>query len=98
MQKELEVQRKLPTSEKPSKRGGREAVTSKLISAAGIANVLAGIKFPRLKDDLVEYAGYHLDNRAEVEYTNEVLNILDKLPTKEYSNMADVEHEIGRLK
>jgi hypothetical protein len=37
-------------SEKPSKRGGRAAVTSKLISAASIANVLAGIKFPRSKD------------------------------------------------
>jgi hypothetical protein len=85
-------------SEKPSKRGGRAAVTTPLISAAGIANVLAGIKFPRSKDDLVKYAGYHLDNRAEVEYTNEVLSILDKLPTKQYSNMADVEHEIGRLK
>lgn len=59
---------------------------------------LAGIKFPRSKDDLVEYAGYHLDNREEVEYTNEVLNILDQLPTKEYSNMADVEREVGRLK
>jgi Protein of unknown function (DUF2795) len=46
----------------------------------------------------VKYAGYHLDNREGVEYTNEVLNILDKLPTKEYSNMAEVEHEIGRLK
>jgi hypothetical protein len=46
----------------------------------------------------VEYAVYHLDNREGVEYTNEVLSILDKLPTKEYSNMAEVEHEIGRLK
>jgi hypothetical protein len=90
--------KEVATSEKPSKRGGRAAVTSKLISAAGIANVLVGIKFPRTKDDLVEYAGYHLDYRAEVEYTKEVLSFLKKLPTKEYSNMAEVEHEIGRLK
>ena len=76
--------KEVATSEKPSKRGGRAAVTSPLISAVGIANVLVGIKFPRTKDDLVEYAGYHLDNREGVEYTNEVLNILDKLPTKEY--------------
>jgi Protein of unknown function (DUF2795) len=96
--KRVRSAKEVATSEKPSNKGWRAAVTSKLISAAGIANVLAGIKFPRSKDDLVEYAGYHLDNRAEVEYTNEVLNILDKLPTKEYSNMADVEHEIGRLK
>ena len=96
--KRIRSAKEVAASEKPSKRGGREAVTSPLISAAGIANVLAGIKFPRTKDDLVEYAGYHLDNRAEVEYTNEVLNILNQLPTKEYSKMADVEHEIGRLK
>jgi hypothetical protein len=46
----------------------------------------------------VEYAGYHLDNREGVKYTNEVLSFLNKLPTIEYSNMAEVEHEIGRLK
>jgi hypothetical protein len=27
-----------------------------------------------------------------------VLNLLDELPAREYTNMADVEHEIGRLK
>jgi Protein of unknown function (DUF2795) len=96
--KNIRSAKEVAASEKPSKRGGRAAVTSKLISAAGIANVLAGIKFPRTKDDLVEYAENHSDNRAEVEYTNEVLNILNQLPTKEYSNMAEVEHEIGRLK
>jgi uncharacterized protein DUF2795 len=96
--KSVRSAKEVATSEKPSKKGGRAAVTSPLISAAGIADVLAGIKFPRSKDDLVKYAGYHLDNREEVEYTNEVLNILNQLPTKEYSYMAEVEHEIGRLK
>jgi hypothetical protein len=96
--KRVRSAKEVAISEKPSNKGGRAAVTSPLISAAGIANVLAGIKFPRTKDDLVEYAGYHLDNRVEVEYTNEVLSFLNKLPTKEYSNMAEVEHEIGRLK
>lgn len=96
--KKVRSAKEIETSEKPSKRGGRAAVKSPLISAAGIADVLTGIKFPRSKDDLVEYAGYHLDNREEIEYRNEVLNILNQLPTKEYSNMVDVEHEIGRLK
>jgi hypothetical protein len=96
--KSVRSAKEVATSEKPSNRGGRVAVTSPLISAADIANVLVGIKFPRLKYDLVKYAVYHLDNRAEVEYTNEVLSFLNKLPTKEYSNMAEVEHEIGRLK
>jgi hypothetical protein len=96
--KSVRSAKEVATSEKPSNKGGRAAVTSPLISAAGIANILVGIKFPRSKYDLVKYAGYHLDNRAEVEYTNEVLSLLNNLPTKEYSNMAEVEHEIGRLK
>jgi hypothetical protein len=96
--KRVRSAKEVATSEKPSNKGGRAAITSPLISAAGIANVLAGITFPRSKDDLLEYAGNHSTNGEEVEYTNEVLNILDKLPTKEYSNMAEVEHEIGRLK
>jgi hypothetical protein len=96
--KRIRSAEEVATSEKPSNKGGRAAVTSPLISAAGIANVLVGIKFPRTKDDLVEYAENHLDNRDGVEYTNEVLSFLNKLPTKEYSNMAEVEHEIGRLK
>jgi hypothetical protein len=96
--KSVRSAKEVATSEKPSNKGERAAVTSPLISAAGIANILVGIKFPRSKYDLVKYAGYHLDNKAEVEYTNEVLSLLNNLPTKEYSNMAEVEHEIGRLK
>jgi hypothetical protein len=96
--KRVRSAKEVATSEKPSNKGGRAAITSPLISAASIANVLAGITFPRSRDDLLEYAENHSTNGEEVEYTNEVLNILDKLPTKEYSNMAEVEHEIGRLK
>jgi hypothetical protein len=90
--------REIEETEKPSVRGGRAAIESSSISAATIAKVLSGIDFPKSKDDLVQYAGHNLDNREKVEYTAEVLNVLEKLPSREYSNMADVEYEVGKLK
>jgi hypothetical protein len=37
-------------------------------------------------------------SKAGVQDPESVLNLLDELPAREYTNMADVEHEIGRLK
>jgi hypothetical protein len=90
--------REIEKTEKPSARGGRAAVASSSISAATIAKVLSGIDFPKSKDALMQYAGHNLDNREKVEYTTEVLKVLEKLPSRKYSNMADVEYEVGRLK
>ena len=89
----------LKSRKKPrSARGGRAAVASSSISAATVAKVLSGIDFPKSKDALVQYAGHNLDNREKVEYTAEVLKVLEKLPSRRYSNMADVEYEVGILK
>jgi hypothetical protein len=90
--------RKIEDTEKPSVRGGRAALVSSSISAATIAKVLSGIDFPKSKEALVQYAGHNLDNREKVEYTAEVLKVLERLPSRKYSNMADVEYEVGRLK
>lgn len=59
-----------------------------------------GIDFPKSKAALVLYARHNLDNRKKGEYTSatEVLKVLEKLPSRKYSNMADVEYEVGRLK
>jgi hypothetical protein len=84
-------------TEKPSTRGGRAAIVSSSISAATIAKVLSGIDLPKSKNDLKEYARDHI-SKAGVQDPESVLNLLDELPAREYSNMADVEHEIGRLK
>jgi hypothetical protein len=89
--KEVEV------SEQPSKKGGRTAVGSSSISAATIAKVLSGIDFPKSKDSLKQYAKDHI-SKAEVEDSEALLNVLDELPAREYTNMADVEREVGRLK
>jgi len=92
--------REIKETEKPSAKGGRAAVVSPSISAATIAKVLSGIDFPKSKAALVLYARHNLDNRKKGEYTSatEVLKVLEKLPSRKYSNMADVEYEVGRLK
>jgi hypothetical protein len=95
--REVKSAKEVEASEQPSKRGGRIAVKSSSISAATIAKVLSGIDFPQSKDGLKQYAKDNI-SKAEVEDAEAVLNLLDDLPAREYNNMADVEHEVGRLK
>jgi Protein of unknown function (DUF2795) len=95
--KEPRTANEAETTEQPSKRGGRTAVISSSISAATIAKVLSGIDFPKSRDSLKEYAKEHI-SKAEVEDSDAVLQVLDELPTREYTNMADVEREVGRIK
>ena len=95
--KEVRTAKQVEETEKPSIRGGRAAVTSSSISAATIAKVLLGIDFPKSKNDLKEYVRDHI-SKAQVGDIEEVFGLLDELPSREYSNMADVEREIGRIK
>ena len=95
--KEVRTAKQVEETEKPSTRGGKAGVISSSISAATIAKVLAGIDFPKSKNDLKEYARDHI-SKAQVGDTESVLNLLDELPAREYTNMADVEQEIGRIK
>jgi len=80
-----------------AKRPEKAAVTYPLISAATIPTVLSGIDFPNSKNDLKEYAVRNL-RKEEIEYTDAVLDILEHLPAKRYTNMADVEHEVKKIK
>jgi hypothetical protein len=89
--------KRIEDEEKPSVRGGRGAVASSSISAATIAKVLSGIDFPKSKDEIKEYAKFNI-SKARVANIEAVLSLLDELSSKEYSNMADVELEIGRIK
>jgi hypothetical protein len=89
--------REIEETEKPSTKGGRAAVVSPSVSAATIANVLSGIDFPKSKDSIKQYAQDKLSN-SQIENIDVILEVLDQLSSKEYSNMADVEREIGRIK
>lgn len=80
-----------------SKRRDRSASPSLLISADTIPRVLSGIDFPNSKDDLKEYAIHHL-RKDETEYADEVLNILEHIPSRGYSSMPDIEHEVDKIK
>jgi Protein of unknown function (DUF2795) len=96
--REVRSEKEVEASEQPSKRGGRTAaVKSSSISAATIAKLLSGIDFPKSKDSLKQYARNHI-SKAQVDDAKAVFDILDDLPSREYTNMVDVEHEIGRLK
>ena len=83
--------------EKPSTRGGMAAIVSPSVSAATIAKVLSGIDFPSSKEGLKQYAKQNI-SKVQVGDTQSVLDLIDGLPARKYTNMADVEHEIGRLK
>jgi hypothetical protein len=95
--RKVRTAKEVEASEQPSKRGGRTAVKSSSISAATIAKVLSGIDFPKSKDSLKQYAKDNI-SKAKVEDADAVLELIDDLPSREYTNMADVEYEVGRLK
>ena len=95
--KKVRTAAEVQASEQPSKKGGRAAVISSSISAATIAKVLSGIDFPKSKDGLKEYAKENI-SKAEVEDIEALLKVFDELPSREYTNMADVEREVGRIK
>lgn len=95
--REVRTSKEVEATEKPSKRGGKTAVISSSVSAATIAKVLSGIDFPKSKDSLKQYAKDNI-SKAQVEDEDAVLELIDDLPDREYTNMADVEYEVGRLK
>ena len=95
--REFRTAKEVDASEQSSKIGGKTAVKSSSISAATIAKILSAIDFPKSKDSLKQYAKDRI-SKADVEDVETVLDILDDLPAREYTNMADVEHEVGRLK
>jgi hypothetical protein len=83
------------STDQPSKKGGKTAATSS-VSAAAIASLLTGIHFPKNRDSLKDYAK---KNTPEVNQSdlNEILDLLNKIPDKEYNDMAEVEKSIGNL-
>ena len=86
------------SEEPPSKKGGR--VAAQVFSAAAIAKMLSGINFPKSKDGIKKYARNNLDNfrtKPQQKTPEAVLNLLDRIPEKQYSNMADVEREAAKV-
>jgi hypothetical protein len=93
--REIRSEKEVKAAEQPSKKGGRTAATSS-ISAAAIAKVLSGIDFPKRKSSLKEYAKKNISS-VEVTDKDAILDVIDRLPDREYNNMADVEKSVSNV-
>lgn len=63
------------------------------VSPIAIAADLEGIDFPADKTKLVEHArGY-----GQGDETEQVIQVLARLPDRHYRDMADVEREVGTI-
>jgi Protein of unknown function (DUF2795) len=95
--KEIRSAKEVEAAEQPSKKGGMAAATAS-ISAAAIAKVFAGIDFPKRKDGLKEYAEKNI-SKAGIDDVDPdaLLDVINRLPDKEYDNMADIEKSVGSI-
>jgi hypothetical protein len=58
--------------------------------------VLSGVDFPKNKGELRDYAQKHM-TEVEVADPQGIIGVIDKLPDREYENMADVEKSVGQV-
>ena len=93
--RKMRSQEEVEKTEQPGMKGGRTAASSS-ISAASIAKVLSGIDFPKSKSSLKEHAKKNASD-VKVRDPNTILNVIDRLPEREYNNMADVEKSISSI-
>lgn len=88
---EMQPEAKAPKNDrsKGGERGGKAATSA--ASAAGIAQSLKGIDFPCNKSDLVKQA--HA-NQA----TDDIVDVLNDFPRREYKTMADIQKALGEIR
>jgi hypothetical protein len=86
--REVRSKKEVEAEEQPSKKGGKAAATSS-VSASSIAKVLSGVDFPKRKNSLREYAKNNVSN-VDVEDPDTILDVINRLPDREYNNMVDV--------
>jgi hypothetical protein len=93
--KNIRSTKEVESTEPPSKKGGKIAVTS-AISAATLAKALSGIDLPQSKENLNKYVKKSIA-KIDKDMQSEILNIFKKLPKKDYKDMADIEKEISKI-
>jgi Protein of unknown function (DUF2795) len=86
--------KQLSPEEAPGVIGGKVAA-NKSASAAAIAKVLAGIKFPKDKHEIVNYAEKNKQKLSEIEH---ILDVIKEIPDKRYDNMVEVEQALGAIR
>jgi hypothetical protein len=90
----IRASEEIAAEEPPSVKGGRAAATS--VSAATVAKVLSGVDFPKNKGELRDYAQKHM-TEVKIADPQGIIGVIDKLPDREYENMADVEKSVGQV-
>ena len=93
--KRMRSAEEVKATDQPSKKGGRTAATYS-VSAAAVAKALSGIDFPKDKDSLKDYAKRNI-SKVETRDPNAILDIINRLPDRQYNDMADVEKSVGRI-
>ncbi|WP_066381696.1 MULTISPECIES: DUF2795 domain-containing protein [unclassified Anabaena] len=61
------------------------------VSAVDISRNLSGMDFPGNKQDLINHA-------RQKNASQEIIETLQKMPEREYNNMADVEQAFGEVR
>jgi hypothetical protein len=93
--KKIRSVQEVESSEPPSKKGGRIAVTS-AISAATLAKALSGIDLPQSQENINKHIRKNIA-KIDQDRQSEILQVFDRLPKKDYKDMADIEKEISKI-
>ena len=76
--------------------GGHVDVDTRDIPAiASMANFLAGIEFPIYKKEILNFIE---SKETQSEKAQDILNVLHKLPDRQYQTMADITQDIEENK
>ncbi|HEY6884603.1 MAG TPA: DUF2795 domain-containing protein [Nitrososphaeraceae archaeon] len=95
--KRMRSAEKVKATEQPSKKGGRTAATYSVSAAAvAVAKALYGIDFPKDKDSLKDYAKRNI-SKVETGDPNAILDVINRIPDRQYNDMADVEKSVGSI-
>ena len=61
------------------------------VSTAGIEQVLGGVDYPVSKQELIEHAKNSNDSNQDV------IDVLNQMPDREYNSPVDVNKEVGKI-
>lgn len=95
--KKIRSAQEVESSEPPSKKGGRMAATSS-ISASTLAKALSGIDLPQSKEKINKYVNKNITKMSNnKDMQSKILKVFERLPKKDYKDMADIEKEISKI-
>ena len=94
--------KKLGKDEYPGRKGGKiggKAAATKAVSAASIARLLFGIRFPKKKEEVVAYA-YARKNKGKIDKSEEekVIKTINELADRTYHTIIEVEKALGEVR